>query len=74
MKYKVTFSDDAIHNLKKDDKSIRVVIKWINKNLLKTDNPFGKGKALKGEYKGFCRYRVGDYRIIANVSENKVNI
>jgi mRNA interferase RelE/StbE len=31
-------------------------------------------KALKGEYKGLYRYRIGDYRIIYSVEDDRVQV
>ena len=38
------------------------------------DNPRQHGKALKGQHKGSWRYRVGDYRLICNIQDNKLLI
>lgn len=61
--------------LKKMDRNISaLLISWINKNLANTDNPRKYGNALSGDYKGFWRYRVGDYRIIAMIKDEEILI
>lgn len=71
MSYKVIYSDNAIKELKKLDSHNKLyILSWIDKNLEGTNNPYEKGKALKGEFKGSIRYRVGDYRIITNIQND----
>jgi mRNA interferase RelE/StbE len=75
MKYKVTYTDTAIENLLKLDKPIRIrIAKWITKNLEDTEFPTAYGKPLIGNYKGFWRYRIGDYRVIAEIIDDIVTI
>jgi len=31
-------------------------------------------KALKGDYAGYCRYRIGDYRVIYSVEDEVVQV
>ena len=65
MKYDVEYSKTAVNTIKKMDSSTSKLIKtWIEKNLINTENPRIKGKALTSDLKGLWRYRVGDYRIL----------
>ena len=41
---------------------------------LNTENPRIKGKVLTGDLKGLWRYRVGDYRILAEIQGDKIVI
>lgn len=75
MIYKVEFSEEGKKNLKKlDSFSQKLIMKWIHKNLLDATNPRTHRKELKGELKGFWRYRVGDYRILADIQDDIVTI
>lgn len=75
MMYKVIFTDKAAKTLKKLDKSVsRMLIAWIRKNLDGCDDPRKHGKALVGNHAGAWRYRVGDYRIIAEISDREITI
>lgn len=75
MKYKVEYSKEFQRSLKKlDDYTKRLLLGWINSNLVNTDNPFLYGKRLKGNLKDNWRYRVGDYRIIAEIQNDKMII
>ena len=75
MKYDVEYSKTAMNTIKKMDSSASKLIRtWIEKNLMNTENPRIKGKALTGDLKGLWRYRVGDYRILAEIQDNKIVI
>ena len=75
MTYEVVYSKKAIKNLKKMDNHNRLyILAWIDKNLVNTSDPYSKGKALKGDFKGSIRFRVGDYRIITEVQDDKLII
>ena len=75
MKYKVVFSDNALKQLKKLDKHISaLIIGWIDKNLEGTNNPRQHGKALVANRNGQWRYRIGDYRAICEIQDNKITI
>lgn len=73
--YKVEFSESALKSLKKlDRQTVRVIKNWVIKNLVDCDDPRQHGKSLKGNLAGIWRYRVGDYRLFANIHENIVTI
>ena len=73
--YKVEFSPEGEKALEKLDNSVAIRIKnWLNKNLEGCENPRYKGKALTGGLAGYWRYRVGDYRIIAEIQDDKIII
>ena len=38
------------------------------------DDPRQKGKALVGELRGYWRYRIGDYRLIAIIEDAQVTV
>ena len=75
MKYKVIISEKAQKQLNRLDYSIKSkILKYIDQNLFNTDNPKKFGKALRYNLKGFWRYRVENYRIIAKIEEDKLVI
>ena len=75
MKYDMEYSKTAMNTIKKMDSSTSKLIRtWIEKNLMNTENPRIKGKALTGDSKGLWHYRVGDYRILADIQGNKIGI
>lgn len=75
MNYKVEYSKTAQKQIKKLDNYTQVMLmNWITKNLVNCKDPKIHGKALKGNLKGQWRYRVGDYRILCDIEDNKIII
>ncbi len=71
----VEFSDIALKKLMKMDRyQSSLLIGWIEKNLQGCNDPRLHGKPLTANHKGKWRYRVGDYRILALIEDNKINI
>lgn len=75
MIYKLKYEAKAVRQIKKLDSATRKLIKtWIEKNLLNTDNPRQHGKGLTGTLSQYWRYRVGDYRILAEINDTEIVI
>ncbi|WP_313510959.1 type II toxin-antitoxin system RelE/ParE family toxin [Enterococcus sp.] len=75
MGFKVRYEKEAQKNLKKMDKfQARIIINWIEKNLVECEDPFQHGKGLTADKSGLWRYRVGNYRILADVSSEEITI
>ena len=73
--FHVEYDPHALKKLSKLDSPVRKKIKtWIETNLEGCENPRRRGKPLEGELSGFWRYRVGDYRIIAEIQDDKIII
>ena len=73
--YKVELSAAARRKLKKLDSATQErIVNWLEKKLDGCENPRLHGKALSGEWHGFWRYRVDDYRIIAKIEDDKIII
>lgn len=75
MTFEVEFTEQAIKELKKMDKHDAALITgWIRKNLQGCSNPRQQGKALTANHSGEWRYRVGNYRLLAEIQDEKVII
>ena len=75
MMYRVEFTDSAKKQLKKLDKHTdALIVGWIRKNLEGCTNPRIHGKGLTANRSGQWRYRVGDYRLIAEIEDDKIVI
>ena len=75
MKYEVNYTAQVLKTLEKMDKfTKRILVDWIEKNLVGCENPRIHGKALSSNRVGQWRYRVGDYRIIAKIEDDKLII
>ena len=74
-KFSVKYDPHALKKMRKLDAPVRDRIKkWIETNLEGCENPRRRGKPLEGEFNNFWRYRVGDYRIIAEIQDDKIII
>jgi mRNA interferase RelE/StbE len=75
MTWRVEYSGTALRQLRKLDAAQRVLLlSWIEKNLQGCENPRQYGKALVGDKKGYWRYRIGAYRLIASIHDGTVTI
>ena len=60
--------------LKLDSSQRRQIMAWIKKNLVDCEDPRRTGHPLTGEFQGLWRYRVGRYRIIAEIIDSRLVI
>ncbi|MDQ5920716.1 MAG: mRNA interferase RelE/StbE [Pseudomonadota bacterium] len=75
MVWKVKFDKLAEKDLNKLDKQIAVrILKFLNERIAKLENPRPLGESLKGQFEKYCKYGVGDYRIICNILDNTLTI
>ena len=73
--FHVVFSEKALKTLKKLDRYTALLITaWIRKNIEGCTDPRLHGKSLTGDKAGQWRYRVGDYRILAEISDERVTV
>jgi mRNA interferase RelE/StbE len=70
----IEFTDTALRQIEKLDHNVkRRIWKYLNERLAPLDNPRKLGEALHGERFGeFWRYRVGDYRVIARIEDDRL--
>ncbi len=75
MKYKVEFTEKSLKQLKKMDRhTATLILGWIRKNLEGCENPRQHGKGLTADKSGQWRYRVGDYRLLAEIEDDRIVI
>ena len=75
MKYSVILTAMAKKQLSKLDKPVaKLITSWLRKNLQGCENPRLHGKGLTANRTGQWRYRIGDYRVIAEIQDEKVII
>ena len=75
MKYKVAISERAKKQLHKlAPNTFQMITSWLKKNIDGCEDPRAKGKGLTANRSGQWRYRVGDYRIIADIQDNIVTV
>ncbi len=74
-KYSVKIQKSAQKALKQLDRPVEErILEWLKNTLEGCENPRLQGKPLHGNLKGNWRYRVGKYRIVADIQDDKVLI
>ena len=76
MAWRIEFGGAAERELDKLDPQIRRrVLKFLFERVRPLDDPRAIGEALKGsELWAFWKYRVGDYRIVASIEDDRLRI
>ena len=74
--WRVEFEDAALKELAKLDKPVaRRILAFLRERVAVLDDPRSVGEALKGSKLGeFWKYRVGDYRVIANIEDGALRV
>ncbi len=73
MIYQLITTDKFDKAFKTLDRQTQKIIKvWIDKNLMNCEDPRIHGKGLTANRSGQWRYRVGDYRILAEIQDNQL--
>lgn len=71
---RIIYSEEALKSLKKLDRPVqKLIISYMDKIAL-LEEPRARGKALSASLRGFWRYRVGDYRILCEIQDEKLII
>ena len=74
-RYNVELSDRFKREFRKLDKYTQKIIRaWIDKNLVNCENPGNHGKGLTANRSGQWRYRIGDYRLICSIEDERLVI
>jgi len=76
MAWTIEFTPEAQRNLDRLDKQVsRRVARFIIDRIADLEDPRSLGEALHGpDLKRYWKYRVGDYRVIAKIEDERVSI
>ena len=70
--WRVEFDRAAVRDLKKlGIEAERRVLAYLRDRIAGSPDPRRLGQPLTGDRQGFWRYRVGDYRIVASVEDDR---
>lgn len=77
MTWRIDFNNRAARELKKLKKTspqtgLRIIREL--EEISEMEDPRSRGKAMTGNYAGYWRYRVGDYRIICDIVDKQLLI
>jgi len=71
----IEYTDVARTQLRKLDKvAARRILNYMDQRVAPLEDPRVLGKALRGPLGEFWRYRVGEYRIICNLEDQKLRV
>ena len=74
MQHRIIFSKDAVKSLEKIARANYKLARLIEDHVKKIPESYTNDKMLSGELKGLRRHRVGDYRILYTVEQQKVQV
>ena len=69
---RVFFADEARKEFLKLDKPVQKQIQTFVLKLQEMPNPRSSGKAFMGNFAGMWRYRMGNYRLICEIDDDKI--
>lgn len=75
MKYQIVYTHDFVKQFSKLDKQVQLnVNNWIKKHIIQVEDPRIYGKPLQGFLSEYWRYRIGDYRLLVKIIDEKAII
>ena len=70
--WRVEFDRAAVRDLRKlGVEAEGRVLRFLRERVAGSENPRRLGHALTGDYKGLWRYRIGDYRVVASIEDDR---
>jgi mRNA interferase RelE/StbE len=73
MAWTIEFDPTARRELEKLDKSISDrILKFLHERVAALDDPRRIGERLQGTLRQFWKYRVGDYRLICSIKDDRL--
>jgi mRNA interferase RelE/StbE len=71
----IEFVPEAAKELRKLDRQVAArILKTLEERIATLDDPRQIGSALVGDHAGFWRWRIGDYRVIARIEDERIII
>jgi len=75
MAWEIRLSDEAKRQVKRLDKTIaNRILDYLDYRIASSSQPRQLGIAMQGRFRGYWRYRVGDYRIICDIQDEIVTV
>lgn len=75
MAFRVGYSKDAQKQFHKMDKqTAKRILDWIDERLVGCHNPRLWGAALVGNFSGFWKYCIGDYRLVCEIKDDQLTV
>jgi mRNA interferase RelE/StbE len=75
MAWSVQFHPDAAKDLGKLDRADAArILKTLEKRIAARKDPRTLGAPLRGEHEGYWRWRIGHYRVIARIEDERITL
>ena len=75
MAWTIEITRTAEKQIKKLDRVAQaLIVRFLRERLKPADDPRQWGKPLHGEKRGLWRYRVGDYRLICDIQDERITV
>ncbi len=73
MAWKIEYDGRVLKEMKKlDHKVQQQILHYFDERIAPSSNPRTFGKSLKSSFSGLWRYRIGDYRAICRIEDEKM--
>lgn len=75
MAWTIEYTDAALAQLRKLDRAAaQQIYRYLNQRVAPAEDPRMLGKALSGPLGELWRYRMGDYRVIADLRQHRLTV
>ncbi|MGI4733136.1 MAG: type II toxin-antitoxin system RelE family toxin [Janthinobacterium lividum] len=75
MAWRIEFLPEAARELRKLDRQVAArIVRTLEERIAPLDDPRTIGSALVGEHAGFWRWRIGDYRVVARIEDERITV
>lgn len=75
MTWTVEWDDKARRELRKLDRSTQeTILRYFRERIMGDKDPRRFGKGLRHQHRGLWRYRIGDYRAICQIQDNRLTV
>lgn len=75
MAWTIEFLPAAAKEFKALDRTVQArIVRTLEERIGASDDPRALGAPLVGEHAGFWRWRIGDYRVVARIEDERVTV
>lgn len=75
MPWRIELHPEAAKELKKLDRAVAArIVRTLETRIAPLADPRTLGAPLKGEHDGYWRWRIGDYRVVARIEDERITI
>jgi mRNA interferase RelE/StbE len=73
--WRIEWEDEAVKELKAlDTRAQRAIVRYMRDKIATDEDPRRYGDPLRKDLKGLWKYRIGSYRIICSIEDEKVTV